>query len=250
MTRNPPGNGFTLIELLVVIAIIAVLAALLLPVLAQGREEARQIACVSNIRQISLGTAMYATDNRESMCGECMGVGTGLGWPPPPKPNHGLVWTWRFAVLSYTSGSSSNSAAGLWACPSMPPNWDSSLEEVDDDVKSSYGIDEDMFWGTYGIIGVHSISVTSIRKPAQMILLGDSRWPGPGISAGFLSWNYARMGFWHLRRCNFGFRDGHVAALRAIQTVTDNESDCMWGHNIWSHSVHVASRNNARPEYR
>jgi prepilin-type N-terminal cleavage/methylation domain-containing protein len=47
-------RGFTLIELLVVIAIIAILAAILFPVFAQAREKARQIQCVSNIKQFAL----------------------------------------------------------------------------------------------------------------------------------------------------------------------------------------------------
>ena len=57
--------GFTLIELLVVIAIIAVLAAILFPVLARARAKARDTVCVSNLKQLVLMMDMYLQDNDE-----------------------------------------------------------------------------------------------------------------------------------------------------------------------------------------
>jgi prepilin-type N-terminal cleavage/methylation domain-containing protein len=63
--RPPHRRGFTLIELLVVIAIIAILAAILFPVFAQAREKARQISCLSNVKQYGTAIMMYVQDYDE-----------------------------------------------------------------------------------------------------------------------------------------------------------------------------------------
>ena len=59
-------TGFTLIELLVVIAIIAILAAILFPVFAKAREQARKTGCMNNVKNIALGNAMYVQDYDET----------------------------------------------------------------------------------------------------------------------------------------------------------------------------------------
>ena len=55
-------RGFTLIELLVVIAIVAILAALLLPAIKQGKDKARQAHCINSLRQFGIAYQMYTND--------------------------------------------------------------------------------------------------------------------------------------------------------------------------------------------
>lgn len=60
------ARAFTLIELLVVIAIISILAAILFPVFARARENARKATCTSNLRQLGMAMAMYSQDYDEN----------------------------------------------------------------------------------------------------------------------------------------------------------------------------------------
>ena len=76
--------GFTLIELLVVIAIIAVLVSLLLPAIQQAKSRARDLQCLSNMRQIYLMIHQYALDNAEFLP---------PAWLTTSDP--GYYWNWR-----------------------------------------------------------------------------------------------------------------------------------------------------------
>jgi len=66
--KQRSSRGFTLIELLVVIAIIAILAAILLPVLGKAQQRAQGIQCLDNLRQLGIGWIMYAHDNQDDLC--------------------------------------------------------------------------------------------------------------------------------------------------------------------------------------
>jgi len=80
--------AFTMIELLVVIAIIAILAAVLLPVLQHAKQSSMGIKCMSNMRQMALGWQMYAQENKE-----CIVMASMDGGSPAQNPLNAYAWT-------------------------------------------------------------------------------------------------------------------------------------------------------------
>lgn len=80
--HSKPGHrAFTLIEMLVVIAIIALLAALIVPVVSNALQKAKRTACVSNLRQIGLGIVQYRVENKDRL-------------PTRSGPSTDSFWLW------------------------------------------------------------------------------------------------------------------------------------------------------------
>jgi len=173
-SRSRGVKGFTLIELLVVIAIIAILAAILFPVFAQAREKARQTSCLSNLKQIGLGSNMYMQDYDERLIPSWLcengtdngGHGNGCN-NDLPAGGEGRKWTWVTLIQPYVKNSQ------ITYCPSAKDGWGPGWP---DDAKygGSYGINHDnVGWGD-------SIRMATVAKPASFILFQEigGAWDG------------------------------------------------------------------------
>jgi len=107
-SRRKAQPGFTLIEILVVIAIIAILAAILFPVFARARENARRSSCQSNLKQIGLGMLQYSQDYDETSPNASMGSTV----PANTFPRSATSWRWEDSVFPYVKSEQ------LFNCPS------------------------------------------------------------------------------------------------------------------------------------
>jgi len=118
----PHRRGFTLIELLVVIAIIAILAAMLLPVLSKAKVKAQGISCLNNLKQLELAVTMYTGDNQEKFP-DNPGAGTSLNawaagvmtWDNAVQPN--LENTNTTLLTAGEIGPYVAKSTGIFKCP-------------------------------------------------------------------------------------------------------------------------------------
>jgi prepilin-type N-terminal cleavage/methylation domain-containing protein len=119
-------SGFTLIELLVVIAIIAILAAILFPVFAQARAQARKITCISNLKQIGMANLMYFQDYDEAGTPErCFTDGSGW-WSGKEIIWKDLVEPYiKSGGRPYNNGETYTTAGngGVFQCPENSASW-------------------------------------------------------------------------------------------------------------------------------
>ena len=220
------AKGFTLIELLVVIAIIAILAAILFPVFARARENARRSSCQSNLKQIGLGILQYTQDYDEKYPFSSQTTG---------PPSYSYVMNWPTAIGPYVKSTQ------LFACPSNTNNtvnmgWTPNGSPA---IPVSYAMNKDFgncASGTCAEASASGLSMAFVQEPSRKILVTESVNTNGSYSGSIFDSNsywettasWSSEGFaGHLGTSNYLFADGHVKSMRPSATVAGGYS--MWG---------------------
>lgn len=227
MNKNHTGRtGFTLIELLVVIAIIALLAAILFPVFARARENARRSSCQSNLKQLALGIVQYVQDFDERFPPAWEEVGTyDATWQPASEQG------WVEIVDPYLK------SGQIFQCPSQktlgtyPQSSSSASRQTN---RTDYWYNGNLFFQGGGFTNRGGVNISLLTYTSSTLLFGDGVSDPPLNGEGAVRYfqegsgtysmtldrwggNPSAANGWamrHLEGANYAFADGHVKWLK------------------------------------
>ena len=239
-------DAFTLMELLVVVAIIAILAALLMPVISRSKVRAHQIVCIGNLHQLGIALQTFVADNHAypSIIG------------PTNSENPG--W-WASQLESGGFGESKSITnfiySGLWHCPSAPNKWPwpgpSDGAPFISYGYNIFGVSRGQYWlGLHGnfIPGVTVISnlpgfapvkESEVTVPSDMMAIGDSIVGDLRFIRLDLAYldKYGRATARHQGKIDVLFCDGHVESptLQFVFEDTNDAALVRWNRDHQSH---------------
>ncbi len=241
-------KAFTLIELLVVIAIIAILAAILFPVFARARENARRSSCQSNLKQIGLGMLQYTQDYDEKLVKVWYG---NQGYQATQAD--GSKYKWMDAIFPYVKSEQ------IFSCPSDALDNNAPYKYFKNLTASNTGTE----YGSYRINNAYgattaspsttppcNVSLSTLQAPATTAWVFDSVgspsqnaangrgawifWPDsgsqpngidPGSNPKTFGWSGSDVGRVierHLDTTNVLFTDGHVKSMKLDALTAQN----------------------------
>ena len=238
-------SAFSLIELLVVIAVIAIMAALLLPALANTKEHARSIACRNNMKQLALAFLMYAEDNDDTLpwpsaAGRTIKSNFELNkeysadWCATPAEMAGQDFSVSSADLP---GFGHNAEVGsIYPYVTSQPRraYEANFKEVTPvyrcpssgkmgealrvNFSANAWLDPGQPFGT-GRVSPRGVATTAITDPSRKVMLLNEDPKGmqstsflPG-ARGLLPGVFSRDLQYHLDRANIAFADGHMESV-------------------------------------
>jgi prepilin-type N-terminal cleavage/methylation domain-containing protein/prepilin-type processing-associated H-X9-DG protein len=254
-------RGFTLIELLVVIAIIAILAAILFPVFARARENARRSSCQSNLKQIGLAVHQYSQDY--DGCYPTSLRDDPASPFPYYSPGGNIVLSYYDLLQPYVKNDQ------VFVCPSNTRITNTNTTQYQTTTNYyqrpfSYGINTggnfdswlqpaylgqvvynyDRCHGPGAPGSCNNYATNSYpqkevmyKQPSLMVYAGDSwgdsggqnfLWIGPAVGTSVGS---PRAHFRHLDTANFVFLDGHVKSYPASHAMMSDKSYWMQAYN-------------------
>ena len=211
------SRGFTLIELLVVIAIIAILAAILFPVFARARENARRASCQSNLKQIGLGIMQYTQDYDEKYPRSRTAGNTYKASAVNPR------MPWQLTIMPYVKSTQ------LYKCPSNTQtdgvqwSYDGTADIIPQSYLANGGNGQMASMGGRQPMGgddnVASTAIAEVQSASQVVLVGEAAvriYRDPEFWDNVDDFTFQN----HLGTTNFLYTDGHVKAQKPMQTIT------------------------------